>query len=154
MTTITRLFATLAIAVLGLAGTFAAAEASDRYGTQKAVYHINGTGGDEAKAYLGALRNVQNHINAVGVENMEVRVVLHGNGVGLLAEALANETLQTRVVELKGQGVAFNVCNNTLVGRDIDPETDLFDVWEDDIVPSGVAELSYLQQQGYTYVKP
>ncbi len=38
--------------------------------------------------------------------------------------------------------------------RDIDYETDLFEVFEDHIVPSGVAELSYLQAQGYTYVKP
>ncbi len=154
MTHLNRLLAMLAIAVLAMAATFGTAEASERYGTQKAVYHINGTGGEESKVYLGALRNIQNHLNAVGAENMELRVVLHGNGVNLLGEALANETLQARVVELKGQGVVFNVCNNTLVGRDINPETDLFDVWEDDIVPSGVAELSYLQQQGYTYVKP
>ena len=58
------------------------------------------------------------------------------------------------MVELKGQNVRFVVCNNTLVGRDIDPDEDLFDVWEDDIVPSGVAELSYLQQLGFTYIKP
>ena len=151
---LTKLVWAMTIALFGLTASVDSAAASERYGTQKAVYHINYNGGDEDRAYIGALRNIQNHINAVGVENMEVRVVLHGNGVGLLARALENETLQTRVVELKGQNVLFNVCNNTLVGRDIDPETDLFDVWEDDIVPSGVAELSYLQQQGYTYVKP
>lgn len=155
MTIIKRLLAALTIAVLGTAVTITGAEAqSERYGTQKAVYHINYPGGEEDRAYLGALRNVQNHLNAVGVENMEVRVVLHGNGVNLLADALTNETLQTRVVELKGQNVRFVVCNNTLVGRDINPDEDLFDVWEDDIVPSGVAELSYLQQQGFTYIKP
>ncbi len=149
-----RLMSVLTIALMGIAVSALTATASERYGTQKAVYHINGHGGEEDRAYLGALRNIQNHLNAVGAENMEVRVVLHGNGVGLLARALENETLQARVVELKGQEVTFNVCNNTLVGRDIDPETDLFDVWEDDIVPSGVAELSYLQQDGFTYVKP
>jgi len=151
---LTKLLWTLAVALIGATSTFDGAAASDRYGTQKAVYHINYNGGEADKAYIGAMRNVQNHINAVGVDNMEVRVVLHGNGVGLLSRALENETLQTRVVELKGQGVTFNVCNNTLVGRDIDYENDLFDVWENDIVPSGVAEISYLQQQGFTYVKP
>ena len=29
-----------------------------------------------------------------------------------------------------------------------------FDVFAEDIVPSGVAELSHLQMQGYTYIKP
>lgn len=155
MTPITRLLAAFALAVVALGAGFTAAEAqSDRYGTQKAVYHINTNGGEGDAFYFGALRNIQNHLNAVGAENMELRVVLHGNGVNLLANALANEVLQTRVIELKGQNVAFVVCNNTLVGRDIDPDNDLFDVWDDDIVPSGVAELSYLQQQGFTYVKP
>lgn len=151
---LTKMLWTLAIALFGLTATLTDATASDRYGTQKAVYHINYPGGEDDRAYLGALRNIQNHINAVGVDNIEVRVVMHGNGVGLLANALENETLQTRVIELKGQSVVFNVCNNTLVGRNIDPDNDLFDVWESDIVPSGVAEISYLQQQGFTYVKP
>jgi intracellular sulfur oxidation DsrE/DsrF family protein len=47
-----------------------------------------------------------------------------------------------------------HVCNNTLKGRKISYENDLFDVYEEDIVPSGVAELSHLQLQGYTYIKP
>jgi hypothetical protein len=41
-----------------------------------------------------------------------------------------------------------------LVGRKISYENDLFEVFEDDIVPSGVAELSHLQQMGFTYIKP
>ncbi|MFW8594318.1 DsrE family protein [Cribrihabitans neustonicus] len=143
----------LAAVALFAAGA-AAAQDSSRYGPQKVVYHINGTGGEEAKAYRGALRNVQNHINAVGRENLEVKVVLHGNGVGLLQEALSNEQVQMAVTSLRGQNVVFLVCNNTLTGRGIDYETGLFEVFEDQIVPSGVAELSYLQGQGYTYVKP
>ncbi|PSK80972.1 hypothetical protein CLV79_1183 [Limimaricola soesokkakensis] len=137
-----------------LAAGSAAAQDSDRYGQQKVVYHINGNGGEDDKAYRGALRNVQNHINAVGRDNIEVKVVLHGNGVGLLQNAMENEPLQMDVTSLRGQNVVFLVCNNTLTGRDISYEEDLFEVFEDQIVPSGVAELSYLQGQGYTYVKP
>lgn len=127
---------------------------SDRYAEQKVVYHVNGMGGDGDRAYRGAMRNVQNHINAVGQENIDVIVVMHGNGVGMLARALENTDLQGQISSLKGQGVQFRVCNNTLVGREISYEDDLYDVWDTDIVPSGVAELSYLQAQGYTYVKP
>jgi len=145
------LAAVLTLAIAAFAGT---ANADERYGKQKVVYHINYPGGEDDKAYLGAMRNIQNHINAVGADNMEVRVVLHGNGVGLLSQAKSNEKLQGSVLELKGQNVAFNVCNNTLVGRKISYENDLFDVFKEDIVPSGVAELSHLQQQGYTYIKP
>ncbi len=130
------------------------ASAGERYGKQKVVYHINYLGGDADKKYRGAMRNIQNHINAVGADNLTVKVVLHGNGVDLLASAKKNEKLQVAVVSLKSQNVEFNVCDNTLRGRKISYEKDLYDVFEEDIVPSGVAELSRLQQMGYTYIKP
>lgn len=148
---------TTVLAVLALIGLslFTAPEASaEGYGKQKVVYHINGVGGPESKAYKGAMRNIQNHINAVGAENLELRVVMHGNGVGLVMNAKEDDTLQTIIGSLKAQNVSFHVCNNTLVGRKISYENDLYDVWESDIVPSGVAELAHLQAQGFTYIKP
>ena len=144
--------AVMALALLGLSAN--GADASERYGKQKVVYHINYDGGKEDKAYMAALRNVQNHINAVGKENIDVKIVLHGMGVDLLKDAKGNQKLQSSVTDLKTQNVAFAICNNTLKGRKIDYKKDLFEVFEDNIVPSGVAELSYLQQKGYTYIKP
>ena len=129
-------------------------DANERYGKQKVVYHVNYPGGPEDKKWKGAMRNIQNHINAVGAENMDIKVVLHGNGVAMLASAKSNEGLQSQILSLKGQDVNFHVCNNTLKGRKISYENDLLDVYEEDIVPSGVAELSHLQQMGYTYIKP
>lgn len=150
-----RIFNCAALLVLAVAFlTTGTAFADTGYGKQKVVYHINYEGGDGDKKYRGALRNIQNHINAVGAENIEVKLVMHGNGVSLLKSALTNEKLQSQVLSLKGQNVEMHVCNNTLVGRKIDYGQELFDVFEEDIVPSGVAELSHLQQQGYTYIKP
>jgi hypothetical protein len=151
---LTSLLLVCAIAVLGVFATTSDTQAQERYGKQKVVYHINYNGGEEDRAYRGALRNMQNHINAVGAENMEIKLVLHGNGLGLLAAAKSNDMLQGQVLELKGQNVSIHVCNNTLRGRKISYENDLFDVFEEDIVPSGVAELSHLQMQGFTYIKP
>ena len=107
-----------------------------------------------ANTIAASLRNIQNHINAVGKDNIEVKVVMHGNGVGLLQLAKTDLTLQGNVTNLKTQNVKFDVCANTLKGRKIDKDKDLFEVYDEDIVPSGVAELSRLQQMGYTYVKP
>ena len=142
-----KLLMSIVAAVSMLFATAAFAE----YSKQKVVYHINY---DNPKKQAGALRNIQNHINAVGAENLDVKVVLHGNGLGLLMSAKTDDALQTRVASLKGQNVSFSVCNNTLKGRQISYQDDLYDVWEEDIVPSGVAELSRLQQMGYTYIKP
>jgi len=149
-----RLFSILVAAFMAFAFVANGAAAGERYGKQKVVYHINYTGGDKDKKYRGAMRNVQNHINAVGADKLDVKVVLHGNGLGLLKSAKGNEKLQGAVASLKSQDVSFHVCANTLKGRKISYEDDLFDVYKDDIVPSGVAELSRLQQMGYTYIKP
>ena len=104
------------------------------YGKQKVIYHINY---DNPKQQAGALRNIQNHINAVGAENLEVKVVLHGNGLSLLTypeslsktklkQANATEEMQAKVDGLKTQGVQFNVCANTLKGKKISMEDDLY----------------------------
>lgn len=150
MRTFTLFMAALAVMLLQAAP----ADAESRYGKQKVVYHINYDGGEDDKQYRAALRNIQNHINAVGKDNMDIKVVLHGDGVSLLKSAVTNNKLQSDVTSLKAQQVGFSVCNNTLVGRKIDYAKDLFEVFDDEIVPSGVAELSHLQQQGYTYIKP
>jgi intracellular sulfur oxidation DsrE/DsrF family protein len=137
--------------------------ASDRYPHQKVVYHINY---DNPKKQAGALRNIQNHINAVGADNMDIKVVLHGNGLAMLLEpdalsrvpkfkhANADDKLTAKIDGLKGQGVSFNVCANTVRGRKVDLENDLYNVEKDDVVPSGVAEVARLQQMGYVYIKP
>jgi intracellular sulfur oxidation DsrE/DsrF family protein len=142
---------TLLLTAVFLLTSGTAAIANERYGKQKVVYHINY---DNQKQQIGAMRNIQNHINAVGAENIEVAIVMHGNGVSLLKYAKEDADMESKVVSLKSQNVKFLVCNNTLVGRKIDYKTDLFDVYEEDIVPSGVAELSRLQAMGYTYIKP
>ena len=141
----------------------ATVQASERYGKQKVVYHINY---DNPKQQAGALRNIQNHINAVGAENLDLKVVLHGNGLALLLEpdsleklnkfkyANADDTMTAKIDGLKSQGIEFNVCENTVKGRKVDVDTDLYNVEKKDIVPSGVAEVARLQQMGYAYVKP
>jgi len=120
-------------------------------GKQKVVYHINY---NDEKQLNAALGNVKNHINAIGKDNIDVKVVMHGNGVDLLKTANTDLDMQQKVIGLKKDGVAFEVCGNTLKGKKINYKNDLFDVSEKDIVPSGVAELATLQQQGYVYIKP
>lgn len=121
------------------------------YGKQKVVYHLNG---DDPKVLMGAMRNAQNHINSVGAENVEIVVGMHGGGIALLQKAVTDENFRAAVDNLKMQNVKFLVSNNTLKAKKLDYHKDLYDVKADDIVPSGVAHLSYLQQQGFTYIKP
>ena len=143
-----KLLALLPIALLGLGAGLA--QAGD-YAKQKVVYHVNYS---DAKQLNAALGNIQNHISAVGKDNIDIKVVMHGDGLELLKLANSNMDMQSKVINLKTQNVGFEVCQNTLKGRKIDYKKDLFEVSEKDIVPSGVAEVAKLQQQGYVYIKP
>jgi intracellular sulfur oxidation DsrE/DsrF family protein len=158
-----KLMSVVLAGLVGLTAWTGIASAAPGYSKQKVVYHVNG---DNPKKQAGALRNIQNHINAVGAENLELRVVMHGNGVSmvLLPEALpqvpkfkhanATEEMQARIDGLKNQGVSFKICANTLKGRAVNKEEMLYNVNSGDIVPSGVAELAHLQARGFTYIKP
>lgn len=143
-----KLLSLIATAVLVLGANLALAA---DYAKQKVVYHVNDNNEKQLAAVLG---NIQNHINAVGKDNIDLKVVMHGNGLDLLKIANTNLDMQSKVANLKTQNVAFQVCGNTLKSKKINYKNDLFDVSEKDIVPSGVAELAKLQQQGYVYIKP
>ena len=109
------------------------AVADSRYGKQKVVYHVNY---DDPKKQKGALINIQNHINAVGAENLDLKVVLHGNGVAMVLDpdaltrvpkfknANADDNMMARLDGLKDQGIEFNICANTLNGRKVDYENE------------------------------
>ncbi|WP_018174727.1 DsrE family protein [Thioalkalivibrio sp. ALJ9] len=129
----------------------APATALAEYGEQKVVYHVNYNDMDR---HMAAMGNIQNHINAVGADKMDIRVVMHGPGLGLLRNAKENEDLAGRIDELKLQGVDFNICNVTVTRGNISIADELYDASEDDIVPSGVAEIAHLQQQGFVYLRP
>ena len=147
--------------ILAISGCGESGDKKAGYGKQKAAYHVNYY---DAKRQTGALRNIQNHINAVGAENIDVRVVMHGNGLSLLLYpeevkntkmkgGNANDKMQATIANLKSQGVKFSVCANTLKGRKVSLDQ-LYDAEKADIVPSGVAEIAHLQSQGFAYMRP
>lgn len=140
----------LAAAVLGLGlSTAQAGDANNGYSKQKAVYHIN-----DLDAANGALRNIKNHLNAVGDKNMDVVVVGHSRGATFMVDGTTDSkgnAFEAAISELADRGVKFNFCANTIRGLKID-KNGINPAAE--IVPSGVAHVSHLQQQGYTYVKP
>ncbi len=158
-----KLYAVLLAGLVGLMTWTAPALAGAPSTKQKVVYHVNE---NDPKLHAAALRNIQNHINAVGAENLDLRVVMHGDGLGLvlLPDAVgkgpkfksgsADMQMQATIDGLKNQGVAFKICANTLKGKAVNPDEHLYNVDKADIVTSGVAELAVLQGQGYSYIKP
>ena len=157
-----KMMSVLLAGMVGLVVGIVTATAESGYGKQKVVYHVNY---DDPKQQKAALRNIQNHINAVGKDDIDLRVVMHGDGLSmlLLPEALgkvrgfkhvnAEPQIQASIDNLKIQGVRFNVCSNTVKGRKVTMDQ-LYDAEQADVVASGVAELAHLQAQGFVYIKP
>lgn len=121
------------------------------YAPQKVVYHNNGS--SEPHYFRQLLGNVKNHLDAVGDDNISLVVIGNGGGIDLLQQANADPEISTRIDALRARGARFLVCANTLKARDIGVDA-LYGATEADVVPSGVAEIARLEQQGYVYIHP
>lgn len=148
------LFLAMAVFVLGLTSVQAGG-AKNGYSPQKVVYHLNNI--HHAKA---AFRNIRNHLNAVGDENLDIIVVTHSSGAFALVDgAMGKKDPKTgkvydftdTIASLANRGVKFQICANTIRGKKINKN--LISEYAE-IVPSGVAQVAELQQQGYVYIKP
>ena len=150
MKSITTMALAASLAVASFAATAGGKEkANNGYFKQKVVYHIN----DINKAY-GALRNVKNHLNALGDKNVEIRVVTHSSGAFALVEGRKDakgHTFGDAISSLANRGVKFYICKNTIRGKKIDASKINLNAKQ---VPSGVAEVAHLEQQGFLYIKP
>lgn len=115
----------------------------------KVVYHISDTEGQAIRA----MQYISNHLEV----NPKARVVVvtHAAGVDFLmrgAKTRNGNPYSIPVEELALQGVRFEVCEITLRERQLARKQFLP---EASFVPSGVAEISRLQQrEGYAYLRP
>jgi len=149
-------FVVLAVVMFGLTAlSVHAGSAKNGYDKQKVVYHVN-----NIHTANGALRNVKNHLNALGDENIELIVVTHSSGAFALVEgSMGKKNKKTgkvynfndTIAGLANRGVKFQICANTIRGKKID-KNKISEFAE--IIPSGVAQVADLQQKGYLYVKP
>jgi intracellular sulfur oxidation DsrE/DsrF family protein len=141
----------ISIAILALAGcaVTGGSDTGSNVAPDKVVYHINDTGAQAANA----LRNVGNHLEVN--PRAQIVIVTHARGVDFLLDGAKDANgnpYNIRVEELKGQGVKFDVCEITLRNRKM-KRTQF--IPEATFVPSGVAEITRLQQrEGYAYLRP
>jgi uncharacterized protein len=122
--------------------------AAQAAGGNKVLYHVN-QGNEQA---TDALRNIGNHL-AVD-PTAKIVVVTHSKGVDFLLEGAEDENKNPyagTVAKLVSKGVEFRVCQITLERRKIDLKKK---IPEAKFVPSGVVEVTKLQQEGYAYLKP
>lgn len=137
-----------ALAITGCAAT-GGTDVKINAAEDKVVYHINNTPEQAANA----LRNINNHLEV----NPKARIVVvtHAQGVDFLFDGAKDKNsnpYNIAVEELKSRGVQFDVCEITLRNRKLSKSKF---IPEATYVPSGVAEITRLQQrEGYAYLRP
>ncbi|TWB39127.1 DsrE family protein [Nitrospirillum pindoramense] len=128
-------------------------EATGPYYTFQKVAYQNDGGWPDNKAYFQRLlHHIGNHIAATDGK-VEIRVVNFAAGVQLFIMAQQDPDLARQLDLLRGKGVRFLICRNTLEGMKLSP-SDLYGVKAEDVVPSGVAEVARLQGLGFVYLHP
>ena len=131
-----------------LAAVALALAASGALAQEKVVYHFDS---GVAQATAG-LRNIYNHLEVD--PKAKIVAVAHADGVDFLMEGAKDRLgpLDARVQDLMGRGVRFQVCEITMRVRKLKREQFILGV---EFVPSGVAQITHLQQkEGYAYLKP
>jgi intracellular sulfur oxidation DsrE/DsrF family protein len=115
----------------------------------KVVYHLN----EGLAQATNGLRNINNHLEVN--PKAKIVVVSHALGVDFLMKDARDKNgnpYEVAVQDLKSRGVTFQVCEITLRNRKMNRAQF---IEEASFVPSGVAEVTRLQQrEGYAYLKP
>lgn len=100
-----------------------------------------------------ALTNAINFLKDVGGDNADVVIVANGAAAASYAYSDKVETMEV----LADKGVQFKACRNSL--KKLCAEGSVC-INEDalpsfvKVVPAGISEIVYKQQEGYAYVKP
>ncbi len=145
-----KTISTLIVMLLALAGCAnTGGSSSGPVAPDKVVYHLN----DGLPQATNGLRNIRNHLEVN--PKAQIVVVAHAQGVDYLMKGKrdANGNPYDAIVQdLKSQGVKFDVCEITLRNRKLNKSQFIEEV---SYVPSGVAEITRLQQrEGFAYLRP
>lgn len=145
-------FAVVAILLLTLLPSHQANSAGtgEVGGTNRAhrvVMHMNSS---DERIQHKALNNIRNLYQEVGRERLQVELVAHGDGIGLLTKSTTD--FREELARLKADfGVQYTACSNTMKAAKLTRDDLIEEVG--DTVPAMV-RLMERQEQGWAYIKP
>jgi len=99
------------------------------------------------------LRNIANSLKAADEwqGKFTIKMVLYAKGLTLLKSP--DDSLKKQLDMLRSRGLQIEVCGNSLAEQGVDFHA-LYGVTDADIVPSGFAEVAYLQVRQHYAVDP
>ncbi|MBB4304938.1 hypothetical protein GGD81_004003 [Rhodobium orientis] len=121
--------------------------------THKIAVHVDQSDKTVLNMALNNVQNLKKYYDAQG-DTAIIEVVAYGPGLTMLREDASPVKDRIETMSLEIDNLTFSACANTqeAMSRKAGKEVALIE--EATIVPSGVARLIELQEQGYTYVRP
>jgi uncharacterized protein len=114
----------------------------------KVVIQVNS---DDPALHQMALGNALNMQKAWGMDNVDIEIVAFNKGLSLMA---GDSPESKRIPNLIMQNISFSMCKNT-IDRAATEKGAAPKLEEGvKVVPSGVARIVELQEQGYSYIRP
>ena len=137
----------LVMLVSGLPFGFAVAELDD---VHKLVIQVSTS---NSKLQTMALNNAVNVLKHFEPGEVKVEIVAYGPGLSILMKNKKNK-LAKRVASLASSDITFSACNNTM--KKIESKTGKKPVLVEGVkvVPAGVVRIMWLQEKGYSYIRP
>tara|TARA_B110001452_G_scaffold85876_1_gene70167 strand:- start:1963 stop:2421 length:459 start_codon:yes stop_codon:yes gene_type:complete len=86
------------------------------YSPQKVVYHINY---GEMSRINATFNNITNHLDALGEDAIDLKVVVHGGALEYFIESKNDVDKQMALDSLRFQNVQFLICGNTLLAYQV-----------------------------------
>ncbi len=133
----------IALAITAITSTAMAAEQL-KY---QVLLQVSENSIDKMRTTLNNARNLQHEF---GPDNVEVEIVVYGDGINTL-KYYAPIPIADKVEELTTEGVRIVACEIAMRTHKLRPSDMLQQVR---YVPSGVSELVEKQYQGWAYVRP
>jgi len=87
-------------------------------------------------------------------EKAEIEFVAYGPGLNMLRSDTSPVRERLATIGANMKNVTFSGCGNTLANQSKMENKDLTLIPEGRIVPSGIARVVELEEQGWTYVRP
>ena len=137
------------LAVLGIVSSImvamAVAQPASPDKKHRIVFEVTAGG---AESWQSVLNNVENVRAALGADQTDIEIVVHGGALGMLMKT--NEAQSQQIKRSADGGVVFAACRNTMKRKNVAP---------DQLLPlattvdSGVAEVVRKQEAGWSYIK-
>ncbi len=135
--------AALSVVAVGAPETWAQAAPSARH---HVVFEVTA---EDPSAWDGALNNIENMKKAFGGEGVDVEVVAHGKGLGMLVES-RNGAIRDRAARIAQGGVVFSACRNSMAREKV-TEAQLSRFAKS--VDSGVAQVVRKEEVSWAHMK-